>query len=103
MLLTWNSVSRGVLSYVKKIRALWEESVFGKKKRLHLIQEVNCARCNEWPKSEILEYRNYRINGACTGVLGYGIFSILLPGIWDICHCTSRDMGYLVYFQGYCN
>ena len=33
---------------------------------------------------------------------GYGIFTILLPGIWDIYYFTSRDMGYLLfYFQGY--
>ena len=25
---------------------------------------------------------------------GYGILAILLPGIWDISHFTSRDMGY---------
>ena len=33
---------------------------------------------------------------------GYGIQSILLQGIWDTIHFTSRDMGYNpFYFQGY--
>ena len=32
----------------------------------------------------------------------YGIFTILLPGIWDIYYFISRDLGYLLfYFQGY--
>ena len=35
---------------------------------------------------------DYTITEACIGVIG----------IQDICHFTSRDIGYSVQFQGYC-
>ena len=32
----------------------------------------------------------------------FWIVLLSLYRIWDICHFTSRDMGYCVHFQGYC-
>ena len=48
-------------------------------------------------------YRGFRDMGYLPFYFqGYGIFAILLPGIWDICHFTSREMGYLpFYLHGY--
>jgi hypothetical protein len=34
------------------------------------------------------------------GMLGYGIFSILLLGIWDMCPLNYWDMGYCIVILG---